>query len=201
PTPSGAAELVVPDQAEWQRGLSGIASKLSSMMRRQLEEKSQSLDWLARRLGQCSPAATVARQSERLKNSRARIAIAMRQSFSLAERRAERLRARLLRQSPAQKLERNAWQLRNLREQLGRAGQHYVAILQQRLALSARALDSVSPLATLQRGYAIVSEAASNKVIMDASKVVAGMTIRARLARGSLTAIVAKNDRNDNSDV
>ncbi|MGB5353815.1 MAG: exodeoxyribonuclease VII large subunit [Woeseia sp.] len=201
PTPSGAAELVVPDQAEWQRGLSGIASKLSSLMRRQLEEKSQSLDWLARRLGQCSPAATVARQSERLKNSRARIAIAMRQSFSLAERRAERLRARLLRQSPAQKLERNAWQLRNLREQLGRAGQHYVAILQQRLALSARALDSVSPLATLQRGYAIVSEAESNKVIMDASKVVAGTTIRARLARGSLTAIVAKNDRNDNSDV
>lgn len=194
PTPSGAAELVVPDQAEWQRGLAAVAARLATNLRRKLEERSQALDWLARRLGQTSPAATVARQSERLRNARARLSTAMRHGVVSTERRVDRLQERLLRQSPAWRLERDAWQLRTLRERLGRAGQVPIVALQQRLALTARALNSVSPLATLERGYAIVSDKTSNKVLTDASKVAAGTAIRARLAHGSLLATVERSD-------
>jgi exodeoxyribonuclease VII large subunit len=197
PTPSGAAELVVPDQAEWLRGLAASAAKLSVAMRRRLEEQAQTLDWLAKRLGQSSPAATVARQTERLKNARLRMALAMRHGVGAAERRAEQLGARLLRQSPAQRLERSEWQFRGLRERLGRAGQQPVLALGQRLALAARALHSVSPLATLDRGYAIVSDPQSKRVLHDVSSIAAGDRIRARLAHGSLLATV---DEIDNAD-
>ena len=57
-----------------------------------------------------------------------------------------------------------------------------------------RGLHSVSPLATLERGYAIVEDASSGKVLLAASDAKPGDDIRARLADGELIATVKKND-------
>ena len=61
-----------------------------------------------------------------------------------------------------------------------------------RLALLGRALHSVSPLATLDRGYAIVKSESSGKVLTDAGETAPGEDIRARLANGELVATVSK---------
>jgi len=197
PTPSGAAELVVPDQQEWLRNLNSIAATLSSHMQRQLDSQGQTLDWLAKRLSQSSPAASVARQKERLGNARDRIAIAMRHSINHQERRLENLQATLLAQSPSRRLERNAWQMNALHERLVRAGKQQLENVTQRLKVAAHTLDSVSPLATLARGYAIVSSADTGNVLTDASAVAAGSSIRARLASGQLIATVERSEPND----
>jgi exodeoxyribonuclease VII large subunit len=61
-----------------------------------------------------------------------------------------------------------------------------------------RGLHSVSPLATLERGYAIVEEATTGKVLLSPSDVSPGDDIRARLAHGELIATVkSTEDRND----
>ena len=57
----------------------------------------------------------------------------------------------------------------------------------QQLALAQRALHGVSPLATLARGYAIVTRAADGRVLTDAASVEAGAEIEARLGAGRLT--------------
>jgi exodeoxyribonuclease VII large subunit len=54
-----------------------------------------------------------------------------------------------------------------------------------RLAHLAQMLDSLSPLGTLQRGYAIVTDN-QGKVLTDAGKVSVGDELEARLARGRL---------------
>jgi exodeoxyribonuclease VII large subunit len=54
-----------------------------------------------------------------------------------------------------------------------------------RLAHLAQMLDSLSPLGTLQRGYAIVSDS-EGKVLTDAGKVSVGDEVEARLASGRL---------------
>ncbi|MDZ7770078.1 MAG: exodeoxyribonuclease VII large subunit [Woeseiaceae bacterium] len=54
PTPSGAAEQVVPDQAAWQRSLQALAERLNAHIGRRLEARQQQLDWLAKRLAQGS---------------------------------------------------------------------------------------------------------------------------------------------------
>jgi len=59
----------------------------------------------------------------------------------------------------------------------------------QRLALVQRALDAVSPLATVARGFAIVKRA-DGTVVTDAATVAIGEEIEASLARGTLTARV-----------
>jgi exodeoxyribonuclease VII large subunit len=53
-----------------------------------------------------------------------------------------------------------------------------------------RALDAVSPLATLNRGYAIVSDAASGITLSHVSSVQPGRMVSTRLADGAFTAEV-----------
>ena len=70
------------------------------------------------------------------------------------------------------------------------SGQRSLAAVQHRLELAMRGLHSVSPLATLERGYAIVQDAASGKVIVRANDIAVGADVRARLAHGELLATV-----------
>jgi len=66
-----------------------------------------------------------------------------------------------------------------------------VSALQHRVALLGRALHSVSPLATLDRGYAIVLDD-SGKAMTDAASANVGDEIRARLSKGELLANVTR---------
>ena len=62
--------------------------------------------------------------------------------------------------------------------------------LSQRLALASRTLDAVSPLATLGRGFAVVSRVADGTLLRDAAQAPAGTEIEARLSKGRLRARV-----------
>ena len=55
----------------------------------------------------------------------------------------------------------------------------------------------MSPLATLDRGYAIVMDAGSGAVLSDASKVKQGAEIKAKLHKGELTATVTGRNKNE----
>jgi len=167
PTPSGAAELVVPDRNDWLRSINSLAARIIRLGERTLQDKSQALDWLCRRLLQTSPRARLRRQHDMLRETGHRLAAAMREH--------------MLRQRP---------QLTSLRQRLLGSGQRSIATTKHRLELAMRGLHAVSPLATLDRGYAIIQDAASGKVIVRASDVAAGVDIRARLAHGELLATV-----------
>lgn len=195
PTPSGAAELVVPDQADWRRQLAASIGRIAIASRRYLDDRHQRIDWLARRLQRASPAGTVARQSEWLKNLRQVMIAAIRHDLNLRGRSLDGLRARLLQRSPALSVEQSKRRLAAARQRLNVAGTNKVSRLQQQLGLASRALDSVSPLATLDRGYAIVTDKATGRILSDAAKVPVGASIRARLATGSLEATVSKSDK------
>ena len=66
-----------------------------------------------------------------------------------------------------------------------------LALRQLELGKAAAKLDALSPLKTLDRGYAIVTDT-NGHVIDTAGKVSTGDTIQARLANGSLTAEVTE---------
>ena len=167
PTPSGAAELVVPDQADWLQRIAALASRLARVGTRALEDRAQQLDWLARRLTVSSPMASLERQAERLSRLRQQLLLAARSASDASRHRLERLHTRLM-----------------------AAGRRKLADVGHRLALAGRALDAVSPLATLDRGYAIVTSESSGRVLTQAGDVAAGDDIRARLADGELLATV-----------
>jgi exodeoxyribonuclease VII large subunit len=79
--------------------------------------------------------------------------------------------------------------LQILQLELGRHMQQRIEVLQSRWSIAARTLDAVSPLATLQRGYAIVTDA-GERVLTDAARAKIGSQVHARLAQGRLIARV-----------
>lgn len=200
PTPSGAAEIVVPDQLEWQRNFNATLTRFGSLMRRILEDCYQSLDWLARRLKQSSPGATVVRQGEQLRNLRKALISAIRSDLLVRSRTIERIESRLRQQSPVARLQHIALRCTSLQQRLRAAGSKQLAVVANRLALAKRGLQAVSPLATLERGYAIVTDAASGKTVTDAATVTAGSAIEARLAHGRIAAIVSRTIDGDDEN-
>lgn len=167
PTPSGAAEIVVPDRSDWLRALASWASRIGRLGVRALETRGQTLDWLSRRLLQSSPQATLRRQEAELRALSHRLGAAIRQG--------------VLEQRP---------RLGSLWQRLATSGQRNIATANHRLQLAMRGLHSVSPLATLDRGYAIVEAVPSGKVLLRAADAAVGDEIRARLAAGELLATV-----------
>lgn len=193
PTPSGAAEIVVPNAGDWLQTINSYGSRIARLGRRTLEDRAQRLDWLSRRLLAGSPAATVARQADWLRELRGRLAAAMRHDAHERAQELQQLRNALLQQSPALRIERAISRKNALTQRLASAGKQSLRDLQHRLELAGRALHSVSPLATLGRGYAIVLDADSGIALTDASGVKPGTDIRARLYSGELLATVKKS--------
>ena len=174
PTPSGAAELVVPDRRDWLRTVNRLAQRVARLGRRTLEDRAQTLDYIVRRM-------TAGIRQQIASNS---------QDVAL-------LRHALVQQSPAVRVERSIGRLRNIRQRLTTTGRQAISGVEHRLALAMRALHSVSPLATLDRGYAVVMDTESGKALTDASAVKTGSGIRARLSKGELLATVTKISVND----
>jgi exodeoxyribonuclease VII large subunit len=88
PTPSAAAELLVPDAAEIARGFVRQRQRIEQLLRRGLESRTQRLDHLLARINAQSPQARLARADERLHMLHRRLADRARGGI---ERRASRL--------------------------------------------------------------------------------------------------------------
>lgn len=192
PTPSGAAELVVPDCADWARSVSQYAARIARIARRRLDDQAQSLDWLARRLATASPAATLARQASRLRELRGHLVSCMRHGMLARQQALERAASALRAQSPALRIERAKSRQAALAQRLAAAAGTAVRTAGHRLQLAMRGLHAVSPLSTLERGYAIVLDKDTGVALTDASQTAPGRTLRARLHRGEIEAIVSK---------
>jgi exodeoxyribonuclease VII large subunit len=183
PTPSAAAELLSPDQQEWQQRLQAIEANLVRLIRRKLADATTELNHLRKRLKH--PGAQLREQAQRLDDLEQRLLLA--QKNLLQRRRSELalLESRLLAQSPLPRLQQMQRDTRQLRQRLEAAMQQRLQLAGSQLAHLAQMLDSLSPLGTLQRGYAIISDN-QGKVISDASSVAVGDELEARLASGRL---------------
>jgi exodeoxyribonuclease VII large subunit len=211
PTPSAAAEMVVPDRHACLEALERTAQRMQTGVRRELRTLHARLESVSRRLGREHPGAHLQQQMQRLDEFSQRLAGSTRGTLHREGQRLAELRARLQQHSPRHAL--GAWGARNQslqlrlaramgeysaragagveesRVRLERAGRERVIRSAQRLALAQRALDAVSPLATVTRGFAIVKRA-DGSVLTDAAAVRIGEEIEARLTRGSVTARV-----------
>ena len=168
PTPSGAAEMVVPDQHDWLRRINALAARIARVGERTVEDRAQQVDWFG-----------------------SRMVAAMRQQILSQRHDVQKLRSELAQLSPAVSVQRSVGRLATLRQRLAAGSNEVLSDLNHRVALLGRALHSVSPLATLDRGYAIVKDA-QGTVLTEAATAKIGDEIRARLSKGELVANVTK---------
>jgi len=211
PTPSAAAELVVPDAEEWHNAFVRCGVRLRRGMLRRLEEHGARLRWLMGRAAQVSPTARLGAQAQRLDELEQCLLRALRRRLQEHRERLRWLTGRAALVSPSTRLSQQLLRLVNLNQRLHRgwlqgidqAAARHAALLarlqaggleqtrraRERLLPLARTLNAVSPLATLERGYAIVS-VEGGQILRNAAEARPGAIIEARLAHGRVRAKV-----------
>jgi exodeoxyribonuclease VII large subunit len=198
PTPSGAAELVVPDRQELLNALRRVGERLVQSARRELRTASQLLVHLRHRLQRTHPGVRLQTGAQRLDELEQRLRKALHAQAQQQNIRLSAAFTALMRVTPAHRvatLSARSAQLRlRLHHALRRNEQHSI----HRLSLAQHKLDAVSPLATLARGFAVVTRT-DGRVITDASTVAVGDDIQARLHRGVLQARVTARTSGDDA--
>lgn len=193
PTPSAAAELAAPDAAALLRALRAAAERLSGASGRTLRLRGDSLRRLGRRLLLRHPRQVLAQRAQRLDELQSRLLLAARRRLAAAGERVARLGAVLAGVSPAAAVGAFTARLAHSLSRLTGATRHRLTVVRGRFETAARALSTASPLATLARGYAIVTLAADGSVLTDAARAPPGTDVEARLAAGRLRARVTTN--------
>jgi exodeoxyribonuclease VII large subunit len=189
PTPSAAAEVAVPDAVEWLDAFVRLETRLQRSLRRRIDEHAQRLRWLIGRASLVSPSAKLAQQSQRLDEVEQRLSRALRRRLNASRERLSWLTGRAALVSPAARVAQQQLRLESLRMRSDRAWRQLVRHARERLQPLVRTLNAVSPLATLDRGYAIVSTEAG-EILRDAAHAKPGSIVEARLAHGRLRAKV-----------
>lgn len=189
-TPSAAAELVSPNGDEWLKAFIALENRLTMQVTRHQQATAQTLLGLEKRLWQQHPGRRLRDQGQRLDEFELRLNNARRSVLRHTTARLNTLIARLYRHDPSRRLQQLQWQ----RQQLSRRLTHIMkASLEQRhqqLAGIGRALDAVSPLATLSRGYAIVKRQADGAIVRTVKAVNIGDRIETRVSQGRLISTV-----------
>lgn len=187
PTPTAAAELAANPRADWLAELGQHADGIDAAMRRQLDECTQTLDWLARRVQ--GPEAAISRHRLKLDALAARLQHATDAPLANVRFRLAQSARQLQHALPDTRLMRTRLAARN--ERLAAGFQACRVAAEHRLSAMSAQLELLAPQRTLERGYAIVQDE-QGQVLRDAARLKAPQTLRLKLASGSATLSVDK---------
>jgi exodeoxyribonuclease VII large subunit len=191
PTPSAAAELVIRSRQEVEDQAEALRQRLVRGMRYRLLMGRQALTELAQHGAFGRMVDVINRRQQKLDDLKNRLERAQRQGLERQLRRLE-LAAAAVRHYDVRRM------LAGIHKELD-AGVAALAATARTLLLRRRGilnqftgqLEALSPLAILDRGYALVFDS-SGVLLKDAEQVKAGDDISARLAKGSVTATVKR---------
>jgi exodeoxyribonuclease VII large subunit len=189
PTPSAAAELVIRSRQEIEAQAEDLYRRLERAVRYRLLMARQELTGRAQHGAFARMMDGIHRRQQRLDEQRFRLEKAERQLLERCHRRSE-LVAAAVRHYDARR------RMAAIRQQLAAQVANLAAAARTRLLESRGALDrrtasleALSPVAILNRGYALVFDA-KGQLVKDAARLEVGDEVSARLARGRIQARV-----------
>lgn len=190
PTPSTAAELVVPQRSELQDRLHNLRQRLVSAERRHLDGQNEQLASLRARFK--DPRRFLVDFSIHLDDLRERIQRTMLQNTQRMKNKLQHLERGLQNQNPERQVREKRIFLNHLEKGVEDAWSRYLKDRQERLEKNAALLSSLSPLAVLQRGYSITRRLSNGEVIRQARLLTLDERVGIQLASGGIQARVEK---------
>jgi exodeoxyribonuclease VII large subunit len=185
PTPSVAAELLVPSRDDLMRRLRALDARLRNLQMQRVRAAMQRADRAALRLNALRPRARLDALCRRQADALRRLAAAW-------QRRLERERARVRHADAVLRAAHPQRRIARLRERLAAVSSRPQAAIVRRLGNEtlrlrglARSLETVSPLATVARGYTILRHP-DGRVVRSVLDAAPGDRLEARLVDGTL---------------
>jgi exodeoxyribonuclease VII large subunit len=196
PTPSAAAELVIRSRQEIEAQAEDLYRRLEHALRYRLLMARQNLTNRAQHGAFARMMDGIHRRQQKLDEQRFRLEKAERQLLERCHRRSENVSSAVRHYDARRRL---AVVRQGLEAQVANlAAAARTRLLQSRAALDRRAasLEALSPVAILNRGYALVFDA-KGQLVKDAARLEAGDELSARLARGRIHARVTASERGE----
>ncbi len=188
PTPSAAAELIVPDSSELAQRLGQWAAALERSARQRVQAARHTVAALERTALFRDPAARLDTLRQRVDLAAEALARAAREAAATHARRLEGHAATLREHRPDQLLHLRRQEVDALSARLRQAAGQSTAALRHRLAHGANLLRVLGPQATLERGYSITRNEAG-EIIRSTEQTPPGTHLRTRLAEGEVRSI------------
>lgn len=192
PTPSGAAELVVPDAHAWLERLRRLERGMAGAMQRIAAQQRYLLDQLLGRLQRAHPGVILRQRAQRIDELVQRASVSLANRLHVTQLRLVNIVSILRGAAPVDRIREHRQRLSTERMNMIAIVRTQIAALQKRLAVNSAELQTVSPLATLNRGYAIVQDSATGKIIRDYRQLKPAQDITTKLASGQFTASIKK---------
>jgi len=196
PTPSAAAELVIRSRQEIEAQAEDLCRRLERAVRYRLLMARQELTERAQHGAFARMMDGIHRRQQKLDEQRFRLEKAERQLLERCHRRSESVSAAVRHYDARRRL---AAVRQRLEAQVGNlAAATHTRLLQSHGALDRQtaSLEALSPVAILNRGYALVFDA-KGRLVKDAARLKAGDELLARLARGRVRARVTGTERSE----
>ena len=192
PTPSAAAELVIRSRQEIEEQSEGLRERLARAMRYRLLMARQSVTEMAQHGAFARMMDALGRRQQRVDELLYRMETAERRVIEQQRRRWETAAGAIRHYDVRRRLAAMREQLESRTAALGASFRTLLMRRRGRLEQLAGELGALSPVAILERGYALVFDSAG-KLVKDSEQVQAGEEIRARVARGEIKAVVKKS--------
>lgn len=162
PTPSAAAELISPDQADLTERIRFFNQRLASLVTTSLRQYAASLDSLEKRI--LHPNQRLQQHAQTLDFMEQQLVRAIKTKIELNRRQLEFSLLKLQHVNPAFRLPEQRTALANLSRNLSQLMSQVINDTKTKLTNSIRMLNTVSPLQTLERGFSITS---NEKCVVD----------------------------------
>lgn len=188
-TPSAAAEMLSPDQQQYQMKLNQVELRFKKSIQQLLQNKHWQLN--SAQQGLQHPGDKLRQYAQTLDMLELRMQQSQKNYFNQLQKRLTSSQQKLQHFSPSNTLQKFQTQLNYLQQRLTSGIKQSLTSKKDRLQHSALLLNAVSPLQTLGRGYAIL-QTESDTVIRDSHDVKKGDAVFARIGRGQLELTVDK---------
>lgn len=184
PTPSAAAELVVPDRHDLAKRVRALAERAVPAMRGKIRDCTAKVE--AERRALLDPAALVQRAMQRRDDLEIRMRLAVTARLRECRTLVQALRHDVLMRSPIHRIKQGLATLPQLRKRLEQRVRLVLTLGRRSLEMAVGALEALSPLAILERGYSITRHWPDMTLLKRATEVAPGEAVHVRLSSGEL---------------
>lgn len=185
PTPSAAAELATPDRAELLQTLTQQQRQILRQMQTKLNASKQHVSWVQKHLQQQHPKRQLAERMQRLDQIEATLLKCQQQILVNKTMHVKQLEASLHQLTPQHRIIQLMNQIEFMQQRLKAGVERQITIQKTTLANTSATLDALSPLGTLQRGYALAIDR-DKRLIRSIKNVKPGDDIHVRVADGEI---------------